>query len=158
MKIDTGFFEPSGKSSLQTFLPRFLPNQSLVLVHNVHTTEEDILFSKKSGQTIHWCLCPKANKYISDQLPPIDLLMKQECGIVLGTDSLASNHQLSILAEIKTIQAHFPDITLETMLKWATINGAKALALDALLGSFEKGKRPGVVCVDAALEKAEKII
>lgn len=160
MNIDTSFFKPSGKSSLQTYLPKFLPNQSLILVHNVHTSQEDILFSQQLpvANKISWCLCPNANKYISNQLPPIDLLVKQDCEIVLGTDSLASNHQLNILSEIKTIQAHFPMISIETILKWATINGARALEMDSLLGSFEKGKRPGVFLFDSGFDHVRRIL
>ena len=148
LNIDVSFFKPSGKSSLQTYLSKFLHNQSVILVHNLHTSEEDVLFSKNSGQQIHWCLCPNANLYISSQLPNIDRLMNNDCTIVLGTDSLASNNQLSILAEMKTIQKHFPHIEMEKMLQWATSNGAKALQLDAVLGSFEKGKRPGVIIIE----------
>ena len=120
------------------------------MVHNVHTSEEDIFFSQQSAisSRLYWCLCPNANKYISQQLPDIDLLMKNDCKIVLGTDSLASNRQLSILEEIKTIRQYFPNIDMEKMLKWATSNGAKALQMDSLLGSFEKGKKPGVILIE----------
>lgn len=148
MNIDVSFFKPSGKNSLQTYLSRFLNNQSVILVHNVHTSEEDILFAKNSGRQLYWCLCPNANLFITGQLPNIDLLMNHDCKIVLGTDSLASNHQLSILEEMKTIQQHFPHIEMEKMLQWATSNGAKALQMDILLGSFEKGKKPGVIILE----------
>ena len=148
MNIDVSFFKPSGKSSLQTYLSKFLHNQSIILVHNVYTSDEDVLFAKNSGKKIHWCLCPNANLYISSQLPNIDMLMKNDCRIVLGTDSLASNHQLSILEEMKTIHQHFPHIKIEKLLQWATSNGAKALQLDKVLGSFEKGKRPGVIVIE----------
>ncbi len=160
MNIDASFFKSSGKSSLQTYLSKFLHNQSVILVHNVHTSEEDILFGQRTttnGQ-LHYCLCPNANQYISRQLPDIDLLMQHDCAIVLGTDSLASNHQLSILEEIKTIQQAFPAIEMETLLKWSTSNGTKALQLDSLLGSFEKGKKPGVVVVDSKFEASKRII
>ena len=160
MNIDASFFKPSGKSSLQTYLPRFLHNQSVILVHNVHTSEEDILFGQQTitnGQ-LHYCLCPNANHYISRQLPDINLLMKHDCAIVLGTDSLASNHQLSMLEEIKTIRQTFPAIEMETLLKWATSNGAKALQLDSLLGSFEKGKKPGVVLVTTNFMKSTRLL
>jgi cytosine/adenosine deaminase-related metal-dependent hydrolase len=145
MNIDVSFFLASGKSSLQSYLLKFLKNQSLILVHNVHTSEEDLLFAKTSGKKIAWCFCPNANLYIGGQLPAIDLFIKNDCEIVLGTDSLASNHQLSILEEIKTIRRHFPDISTDQLLRWATINGAKALQMDKLLGSFEQGKQPGVI-------------
>jgi len=150
MNIDVPFFKPSGKSSLQSYLPKFLNNQSIILVHNVVTSEADILFSQFPivNCQLFWCLCPNANQYITRQLPDIDLLVKHDCEIVLGTDSLASNHQLSILEEMKTIQQHFPHIEMEMMLQWATSKGAKALQMDSLLGSFVKGKRPGVILIE----------
>ncbi|MEO7984286.1 MAG: amidohydrolase family protein, partial [Bacteroidota bacterium] len=134
--------------------------QSLILVHNVYTKEEDVLFTKLPvvNCQLSWCLCPNANQYISRQLPDIDLLIKQDCEIVLGTDSLASNHQLSILEEIKTIGKHFPHIATEKMLQWATSNGAKALQLDSLLGSFEKGKKPGVNLIDPGFSKSVRLL
>jgi cytosine/adenosine deaminase-related metal-dependent hydrolase len=158
MNIDASFFRASGKSSLQSYLLKFLKNQSLILVHNVHTSEEDLLFAKKSGKEIAWCFCPNANLYIGRQLPAIDLFIKNNCEIVLGTDSLASNHQLSILEEIKTIGRHFPDITPSQLLRWATSNGARALQMDKLLGSFEKGKQPGVILCDNQLSKSRRLL
>lgn len=158
MNIDISFFQSSGKSSLQTYLSKFLPQQSLILVHNVHTTANDLLFARNTGHTIAWCLCPNANLYITGQLPEIPLLVKENCTIVLGTDSLASNHQLSILAEMQTIRRHFPGIPVEQLLAWATLNGAKALQMDTLLGSFEKGKLPGVTLLSSDLAASRKLI
>jgi cytosine/adenosine deaminase-related metal-dependent hydrolase len=158
MNIDSSFFQASGTSSLQSYLPKFLRNQSLILVHNVYTSGEDILFARASGKEIAWCFCPNANLYIGGQLPAIDLFIKNDCKIVLGTDSLASNHQLSILEEIKTIRRHFPGIRTEQVLQWATINGAEALQMDKLLGSFEQGKQPGVILCDNDLSSSRRLL
>jgi cytosine/adenosine deaminase-related metal-dependent hydrolase len=158
MKIDETHFQATGKSSLQSFLPAFLPNQSIILVHNVHTDQDDISFAKNSGKKINWCLCPNANRYITGAMPPVELLIKNDCNIVLGTDSLASNHQLSISSEIKTVQKYFPSINLETMLTWATSNGAKALQVDSFMGSFEKEKTPGLVLLDPHSMKVKRIL
>ena len=175
MKIDISFFQPSGKNSLQTVLPYFLRNQTLILVHNVTTSEKDITYLKKVGSSspdsplplklqgakptlpsaeasegkpdLFFCICPNANLFIGNGLPDIDLLIKSNIPIVMGTDSLASNRQLSILEEIKTLQHHFPKLDLLQLLQWATINGARALQLEEMLGSFEKGKRPGVLLI-----------
>src|SRR5258706_315961 len=57
MNIDTNFFQPRGQNSLQSYLLKFLKTQSVILVHNVHTSEEDIAFSKASGVKICWCFC-----------------------------------------------------------------------------------------------------
>ncbi len=155
MNIDVSFFNPSNKTSLQTYLPNLQQYQSLILVHNVCTTKEDIQFEKRHTSEIrnpkpeiHYCLCPNANLYITNTLPDVNLLIQKQCNIVLGTDSLASNHQLSILEEIKTLQQNFPGISLPAMLQWATTNGAKALQMEKELGSFEKGKKPGIVLID----------
>jgi cytosine/adenosine deaminase-related metal-dependent hydrolase len=158
MNIEASFFEPSGKSSLQTYLPYLKNYKSLVLVHNVCTTAADIGFEKlhslKHNLATHYCFCPNANLYITNTLPDVNLFIEQDCSIVLGTDSLASNHQLSILEEIKTLQKNFPGISLPTMLQWATINGAKALQMEDQLGSFEKGKKPGVVLIEGLDNKS----
>lgn len=157
-KMDASFFQSSGKSSLQTYLSKFLPNQQVILVHNVQTSEEDILYSKKLPANLYWCFCPNANLYITGQLPNVDLFIQQDCAIVLGTDSLASNWQLSIAAEMKAIKDNFPSITTGQLLNWATMNGAKALQLDSVLGSFEKGKKPGVVLCEANLSGAKRLL
>ena len=81
------------------------------------------------------------------------MLLKNKCNIVIGTDSLASNHQLNILEELKTISKNFPDIPTETLLQWATINGANALQMENELGSFEKGKQPGIVLIENINDK-----
>jgi cytosine/adenosine deaminase-related metal-dependent hydrolase len=63
----------------------------------------------------------------------------------MGTDSLASNDQLCIFNEINVLKKHFPFVQMEQLLQWATINGARALQIDDMYGSFEKGKKPGVL-------------
>jgi cytosine/adenosine deaminase-related metal-dependent hydrolase len=80
-------------------------------------------------------------------MPPIELLRSEKANIVIGTDSYASNWSLSVLDELKIIQQHHPQIPLDEMLGWATINGARALQMEKHLGSFEQGKKPGVVLI-----------
>ena len=144
--MDASAFQPTGTNSLPAWSRLF--RQPLILVHNTFTQETDIRFVKDNQLQAYWCLCPGANLYIENKLPDIQLLRNQGCSITLGTDSLASNHQLSIWQEIQTIRKHFPAIPLEEILQWATFNGAQALGITDLYGSFEKGKRPGVVLID----------
>lgn len=146
--IDIAGFTSTGRSSLQSWAPYFNEGQSIMSVHNTFTDTEDIRFleTRVSPGGLFFCLCPNANRYIESAVPPILLLRGSKHKIVIGTDSYASNHQLNILAEIKTIQAVTANqVPLEEILQWATINGAKALEMDDTLGSFEKGKRPGIL-------------
>jgi len=160
MKLDIHFFTASGKSSIRTYLTRFPANQPLILVHNVYTSEEDLSFIGQltSSPSLYWCLCPQANRYISTALPDIPLLMKEGRRIVLGTDSLASNHRLDLMSEISLIREFYPAIPDTDLLTWATSNGAMALQMQDQLGSFETGKRPGVVLIEESLKGARKII
>ena len=151
MNIDNSFYKPTKKSSLQTYFSKLLKAASIILVHNTFIKQNDIDFIKL--QTINYklltsfCLCINANLYIENAIPPIEMLIKNNCNIVLGTDSIASNWSLNLLDEMKTIQKKLPDISLEKILQWATYNGATALLMDDL-GSFEKGKIPGIVLIE----------
>ncbi len=151
MKIDNTHHQPTKKTSLESYYSKLSKAASVILVHNTFTKETDIKFAmenKAKDQILSFCICINANLYIENALPPIELLRKNNCNIILGTDSLASNWSLNILDEMKTIQKKFPGITLEKMLQWATLNGAKALQMDKDFGSFEKGKHPGVVLIE----------
>jgi aminodeoxyfutalosine deaminase len=147
--IDISSFVPTNKNSLQSWLPQLSNAKKIISVHNSFSNGEDIAFAKQfsSTQEMYYCLCPNANLYIENTLPSVEMFIKNNVNIVLGTDSYASNTHLNIFEEIKTIQKNFPEISLEKILQWATMNGAKALGLEGELGSFEKGKRSGAVLI-----------
>ena len=147
--VHIDFFEPHGRSSLQYVLPMLPRNAQIILVHNCYTTKSDIdiLVEQSSIDNTQYffCLCPNANLYIGNPLPALSVLIESEIPVCIGTDSLASNNELNVLAELKTLQQHFPFIPLDMLLQWATVNGAKALQIENQFGSFKKGKRPGVL-------------
>jgi cytosine/adenosine deaminase-related metal-dependent hydrolase len=159
LNITIDFFDPHNKSSLLTLLPHFNEAQKLLLVHNLHTTESDILSAKEKYKTqldnLFFCLCPNANKYISGDLPDVNLFVQQQCNLVIGTDSLASNEHLSIMDEINTILETNSTISMEDALKWATLNGAKFLGIDQQYGSFDIGKKPGINLINE--QRIEKL-
>ena len=132
----------TGENAIRYHLPQ-LPNNKTLLVHNTFTSKADIDFAMAKHQDLYWCLCPNANVYIEDKLPNLNLFFELKDKVTLGTDSLASNHQLSILAEMCTLQQKF-HLPFEVLLQWATINGAKFLGIDDWCGSFEVGKKPSV--------------
>ena len=143
--IDASFFEPTGKTSLLSVLPHLPAKNKIQLVHNIHTATDEIDAAVNYNPNLYWCFCPNANLYIEDRLPDIKMFYDKKLKITLGTDSLASNRQLSMIEEIKTIQRNFPSIALQEILKWATLNGSEMLGISGMYGSIEKGKRPGLV-------------
>jgi adenine deaminase len=81
--------------------------------------------------------------YIENDLPDYSIFDADK--LCVGTDSLASNDSLSILDELLIIQNN-SNFDLNTLLKIACKNGALALGFEQL-GTFEKGKIPGVYLI-----------
>jgi len=131
-------------------------NNPLQLVHNTATTDTDIDFATANFKNLYWCFCPNTNLYIEQKLPNFALFYNKKCKITVGTDSLASNNSLSILAEIITLWANVPYIPLHELLKWATLNGAEFMQIGDRFGSIEKGKIPGIMLLENVnLEKMQ---
>ena len=120
-------------------------DRKVMLVHNCAISERDVeVLTNHFDAEVSWVLCPRSNAYISGVKPrSVELLRSASpnINICIGTDSLSSNWSLSVVEELKM----FSGIPLEELLRWATINGAKALGIDDKFGSLEVGKRSGVV-------------
>ena len=134
------------KNHSDAVLNEIIPTGNLILVHNVFADNATITSINKRTN-LFWCLCPASNIYIEKKLPPAYMLKEENCSIVIGTDSLASNKKLSVLEELKILQNHFPSISLEELIKWATINGAAALDETSSFGSIEPNKKPGLALI-----------
>jgi cytosine/adenosine deaminase-related metal-dependent hydrolase len=145
MGINTDLIRKTGLNSLLSTLPFLKDAAKILLVHNTYTSREDIQWIKTldTKTQIYFCTCPNANMYIENRLPDYNYFIGENVPMTIGTDSLASNWSLSILDEIKTIVKQYPEISLQTLLTWATKNGADFLGFDQL-GTLEKGKRPGL--------------
>ena len=142
--VDLDFFTPTKTTSLQSVLPYLKDAAKTIWVHNSFTSESDIKAVQATNTDAYWCLCPSANQYIENTMPPVQLLREQHANIVVGTDSYASNWSLNMLDELKRIQSYNPQIPLAEMLTWITSNGARALQMEDKLGSIEIGKKPGL--------------
>ena len=138
------FKQNSSVYSLLQYLPK---EQKVLLVHNTCSEVADIDQVEAHFNNAYWCTCPKANWYIERRLPNYDLWLKKGLKITVGTDSLASNDTLSILEEIKLIQANSPHITTEELLTWACKNGAVFFGYDHL-GTLTTGTNPGIVLIE----------
>jgi len=148
MGIDISAFEPTGERAIKTAIRYIAQTPKAIFVHNTMTKEEDIRHTRNCGPQIYWCSCPNANLYIENRLPHYQAFINNNCTMILGTDSIASNWQLSILEEMKAIHKHYPDITTEMLVKWGTYNGAEALGFEERLGSITPGKTPGVNLIE----------
>ena len=152
-RVRNGMSTPpvTGESSLKYFIQRLAQaheapyDEHILLVHNVCLSQDDVDAAKKVMNNVWWAICPLSNIFIHNALPPIPLMRKNGLSIALGTDSLSSNDDLDMVAEMICLHANFPEVPMTEILTWASLNGAKFLSKEAELGSLEKGKKPGIV-------------
>lgn len=143
----------TGQSSLKYFLDRLAavkpaPHQEhILLVHNVTLKQDDIDAAKKALPNVFWAICPLSNIFIHNALPPVQLMRDNGLEICLGTDSLSSNDDLDMMAELRCLRENFPQVPTSELFRWASANGAKFLGRQDVLGTLAEGKRPGIVLV-----------
>ena len=155
-RVRNGMSTPpvTGESSLKYFIDRLsavVPapyDQHILLVHNVCLQQDDIDAAKKVMNNVYWAICPLSNIFIHNALPPVGLMRKNALQIAIGTDSLSSNDDLSMIKEIACIHENFPEVPMNEIFTWASLNGARFLSKDDVLGTIAPGKKPGIVLVD----------
>ena len=126
---------------------------SLMAVHCVHLNDQDMAtLAKNKVSIVH---NPSSNMKLGSGISDIAKMLKQNLNISLGTDSSASNNRIDIMEEmrlaallIKGSTKSPESFSANEAIKMATINGAKALGLESIIGSIEKNKKADLVAID----------
>ncbi len=142
--IPLDHFKPRQETAIHYALENLDPGCRTLFVHNTMTGFDDILAAQAWSPRVYWATCPNANLYIENRLPNYKPFLDAKSRMTIGTDSLTSNWQLSVLEEMKTIARFQSYVSFAELLRWATLNGAEALGFDKDLGSLEPGKKPGL--------------
>ncbi len=151
-------FVPPRVSPIKYLNSLKLLDEDTLLVHVIHIDEKDLEILKNTKPKI--CICLKSNLFIGVGIPRLKELLSAGLDVCIGTDSLASNDQISIWEEMKTIYTYYPDISPEEILKIATFKGAKVLGFDKM-GAILAGYNPNMLVVeirDYLKEKPEETI
>jgi 5-methylthioadenosine/S-adenosylhomocysteine deaminase len=128
-----------------------LTGRHVALAHCVHLSDEEIEILKTTQTNV--AHCPSSNLKLGSGIAPIVKLLEQGVSVSLGADGAACNNRLDMFTEMRTAALlqkalHGPEVLPATRaLRMATIDGAKALGLDAEVGSLEVGKRADVAAV-----------
>lgn len=131
---------------------------ALVAAHAVRLTEEDRNVLKQHG--VKLAHCPRSNKNLENGRAELEKILLEKISVGLGTDSLASTENLSMLEEARSmldVHGDSLDVALnesdaktreELALRLITIESARLLGIDSETGSLEKGKRADLVVME----------
>lgn len=129
-----------------------LVNASLLAVHAVHVTDDEIRRMADAGVGV--AHCPRSNLKLASGIAPIQRFLDAGVTVGLGTDGAASNNRLDMLSELQVAallaKVRADDATAlgaPDALALATIGAAEALGLEAEVGSIEPGKAADFACV-----------
>ncbi len=143
-----------------------LLNESLIAAHAVHVDAEDL--STLAEFKVKIAHCPRSNARLKNGLAPLASMIEHGLTVALGTDSLASNDDLNLLAEAQfAFHAHRIEAkdhdkqapTARQMVEAMTMEAAIALKMDHLIGSLQSGKRADIAVFalpPTPLSEAEK--
>ncbi|MGE0083785.1 MAG: amidohydrolase family protein [Desulfococcaceae bacterium] len=128
-------------------------DQNTLLVHCVWVDEKDIEIIAEHGACISHN--PESNMKLASGIAPVPQFLKAGITVGLGTDGCASNNNLDLFGEMDTAAKLHKVSTLDptvmnahTVLKMATIEGAKAIGLGEQIGSLEIGKSADMIIMD----------
>lgn len=131
---------------------------NLIAIHMTQISDSDMdILQKTKPNLVH---CPESNMKLVSGACPVEKLLKAGINVALGTDGAASNNDLNMFGEMRTaaflgkMTAHDPKaVSAETVLKMATLHGAKALGIDKFTGTLTQGKAADFIAID--LEQIE---
>ena len=135
------FFQRAGPSRTGT------GNRPYVLVHLNELAEDDFVLLEKTGLAFSIVHCPRSHAYFEHS--PFEFQKLRDLGfnICLGTDSLASNDDLSLFAEMRAFQKDFPDVLPEKIVEMAMVSPARALQQEKLLGKIARDFAADLIAV-----------
>ncbi|GAB4171868.1 MAG: amidohydrolase family protein [Calditrichia bacterium] len=148
---------PFGKRPLDVLHESRLLNEGTMLINPAYINKEEIKMITAGKSNICWC--PVSANWMHMPVVPIMELIKQDVNVCLGTESSASNPTMSIWLEMAEAASVFPELLPEKILKMVTINGARALKLDHLIGSIIPGKlsRIGLLAIDNVSDNEDEL-
>jgi len=114
-------------------------------VHCVHLDHHDLTRLQARGVTV--VTCPRSNQRLGVGKAPVPKLLASGIPVALGTDSLASSPDIDVFNEVAVLRQEHPGLAPAAALRIATLNGARALGLEKLLGTVEVGKLAALAVV-----------
>jgi 5-methylthioadenosine/S-adenosylhomocysteine deaminase len=145
--------EKYGRTPAQHLAEIEFLSSKLIADHCVAITQEDIALLKAFDVKV--AHNPESNMKLASGIAPVPELLRHGITVGIGTDSCASNNNLDLFQEMDTVAKLHKAQTLDptvmdapTVVRMATIDGAKVLGLEDQIGSLERGKRADIIVID----------
>ena len=135
------------QTPLAHFLERADPAQHWLVAHLNELSETDFALLAQSRPNLNVVHCPRSHRYFGHSAFPFARLRALGFNISLGTDSLASNDDLSMFAEMRQFQKDFPEVEPEEILSMATRHAAGALGRSDVLGRLARNHFSDTIAV-----------
>ncbi|MDB4972932.1 MAG: Adenosine deaminase [Myxococcaceae bacterium] len=145
-----GDFRAPGLSPIAYAEQLGLLGPELLAIHLCDSTPAEL--ARVAAARCQAVLCPRSNLFIELKLPPLLDILSAGLTPGLGTDSLASNTTLDVLAEAAALRDRFPSVAPGTLISMATWYGAVALGLSHRVGALVPGLSPGLLAFDLERE------
>jgi len=112
-----------------------------LVVHGNYLDGEELDYLAANRGSLSLVYCPRTHHYFGHDHYPLADALARGVRVVLGTDSRASNPDLSLLNEMRFVVKEHDEVALQDVLEMATIRAAESLGLEDDRGSLQVGKR-----------------
>jgi cytosine/adenosine deaminase-related metal-dependent hydrolase len=146
---DFGVWNPlwvaPGVSPVQYLADHGFLGSRVMAVHGVQMSAADL--ARLAAHRATLVTCPRSNEYTGAGTPPVEQFYASGVAVAVGTDSLASTPDLNVFSELAALRAIAPRVPASLLIESATLQGARALGVDADYGAIEPGRMARLVAV-----------
>ena len=147
---DNSFVPRGSGGTIHYFRDLDLLDSRTLCIHAIHVSAEEIRMM--AGEGVKVCLCPGSNQFLRTGTAPVRAYLDHGMLPALGTDSLASNPQLSLWREMRLLAEAQPTVAAAEIFRMATLGGAAALGMENRLGTLAAGKEADLLAVPLPME------
>jgi cytosine/adenosine deaminase-related metal-dependent hydrolase len=148
--VDLGAYDPAAASCCSRpldYLEMLAVAGRVLIIHGNYLSHDEIGLLADHAETMALVYCPRTHQYFGHDRFPLERMLTSGVTVCLGTDGRASSPDLDLLAEIRHVRQHHPELNPQIVLQLGTLLGAKALGRDAEIGTLQTGKYANLAIV-----------
>lgn len=129
------------------YLRQIARTKRSLVIHGNYLDDDELAFLAAHGDQMTLVFCPRTHAFFRHVTYPLAKALALGVHVALGTDSRASNPDLSLLDEMRFVAQHYPDVSPANVVRLATFAGARALGRDHNTGTITAGKLANLTAI-----------